>query len=147
MKDIVFNKKALFNYFILDKIEAGISLEGSEVKSIREGGMSLVDSFIIIRGNEAILKNAHIKNYTKSNNFSPDPRRDRKLLLHRDEIRRLNMKVSQKGYTLIPLRVYFSRSLVKVEVGLAKGKQLYDKKDSLKDKDIKKDMLRQTKLL
>ena len=147
MKDIVFNKKALFNYFILDKVEAGIALEGSEVKSIREGGMSLLDSFIIIRNNEAILKNAHIKNYTKSNNFSPDPRRDRKLLLHREEIRRLNMKVSQKGFTLIPLRVYLNKSLVKVEVGLAKGKQLYDKKDSLKEKDIQKDMLRQTKLL
>ncbi len=147
MKVIVFNKKATFNYFILDKIEAGIVLQGCEIKSLREGGMSLNDSFIIIRNGEMFLKNAYIKPYSKTAAFVPDPRQDRKLLLHKLEIEKLNAKVSQKGYTLVPVKVYFVDSLVKVEVGLAKGKQLFDKKETIKERDCIKDLERQTKLL
>lgn len=146
MKNVVFNKKATHNYFILSTYETGIVLKGSEVKSIREGGLSLNDSFVMIRNGEVFLKNAYIKPYSKTANFVPEPRQDRKLLLHKEEIDKLKAKVSQKGFTLVPTKAYFSGSLVKVEIGLAKGKQLFDKKDTLKEKDIIRDVLRQTKL-
>lgn len=145
MKLIVLNKKALFNYFVLSKSEAGIVLKGSEVKAIRENGLSLAESFIIIRNNEIILKNAYIKQYSKATAYAPDPRQDRKLLLHKEEIRKLRDKVLQEGFTLMPIKAYFVDSLVKIEVGLCKGKKLYDKKEVLKEKDISKDTLRQLK--
>lgn len=146
MKNVVFNKKATHNYFILSTYEAGVVLKGSEVKSIREGGLSLNDSFVMIRKGEVFLKNAYIKPYSKTATFVPDTRQDRKLLLHKEEIDKLSAKVSQKGFTLVPTKAYFSGSLVKVEIGLAKGKQLFDKKETLKEKDIIRDVLRQTKL-
>ncbi len=145
MKLIVLNKKALFNYFVLSKSEAGIVLKGSEVKAIRENGLSLAESFIIIKNNEIILKNAYIKPYSKTSAYAQDPRQDRKLLLHKEEIRKLRDKVLQDGFTLMPIKAYFVDSLVKIEIGLCKGKKLYNKKEVLKEKDISKDALRQLK--
>ena len=146
MKMIAVNKKAQFNYFLTSTYEAGLELKGSEVKSVRESGINLNDSFVTIRRNEAYLRNAFIKTYSKTNNFVLDERRDRKLLLHKDEIEKLNAKACQKGYTIIPVKAYFVKGYVKVEIALAKGKQLYDKSDAIKARDIHRDMLRQTKL-
>ena len=146
MKVVAVNKKAQFNYFLVSTYEAGIELKGSEVKSIRESGMNINDCFVVIKKGEAVLKNAFIKTYSKTSNFDLDERRDRKLLLHKEEIEKLNAKVCQKGYTIVPVKVYFLNGYVKVEIALAKGKQLYDKSDAIKARDIHRDMLRQTKL-
>lgn len=130
---IATNRKALRDYQILDKIEAGIVLVGTEVKSIREGRVNLRDSFSRIREGEMYLYNMHIGPYSQAaSKFSHDPRRTRKLLLHRREIDRLIGKVSEKGLTLIPLRLYFRRGKAKVELALAKGKKLYDKREEIK---------------
>ena len=136
------NKKAWHNYFIEDRYEAGISLLGTEVKSLREGKANLGDSYGKIKNGEIFLVDAHISPYTHGNRFNPDPLRTRKLLLHKREIRRLIGKVQEKGFTLIPLRLYFSDGRAKVELGLAKGKKLFDKRESLRRKAMERDIER-----
>lgn len=148
VKTIAINKSASFEYFIEDKYEAGIVLEGSEVKSIREGRASLSESFCEIRGGEVFLKNMHIALYDKSGAFSTrDSRRERKLLLNRMEISRIVGKVNERGYTLVPLRLYFKDALIKVEVALCKGKHTYDKKKALAERDQKRALDRAIKEL
>ena len=146
MKIIAVNKSASFEYFIGDKYEAGIVLEGAEVKSLRAGKASLGESFCEVRGGEILLKNMHIALYDKSGAFSTrDSRKDRKLLLHRMEIAKIAGKVNEKGFTLVPLKIYFRDALVKVEIALCKGKHTYDKKQALKERDLKRTMDREAK--
>lgn len=130
------NRNAKFNYFIESSIEAGIELVGSEVKSIRDGKMTLADSFIKITDGQVFLHNANISTYDKTSQFIPDPKRTRKLLLHKKEIDKLSKKVQTAGYTLVPLKVYFTRGLAKVSVGVCKGKKLFDKRQTIKERDI-----------
>jgi len=136
------NRKAWHNYFIEDKYEAGIALLGTEVKSLRDGKANLGDSYAKIKDGEVFLVDAHISAYRFGNRFNHDPLRSRKLLLHRKEIRRLIGKVQEKGLTLIPLRLYFSDGRAKVELGLAKGKKLFDKRENLKRKTMEREMER-----
>lgn len=145
IKVICSNKKAYHNYFISDTYEAGIVLLGSEVKSIRDGGVSINDSFVSIKNAEVWLKNAFIKPYEKTTSFAPNSSRNRKLLLNRIEINKLTRNVQEKGYSIIPLKVYLKDGLVKVEIGLGKGKKLYDKRETLKEKSISKQIERETK--
>ncbi len=146
MKIIAVNKSASFEYFIGDKYEAGIVLEGAEVKSLRAGKASLGESFCEVRSGEILLKNMHIALYDKSGAFSTrDSRKDRKLLLHRMEIAKIAGKVNEKGFTLVPLKIYFKDALVKVEIALCKGKHTYDKKQALKERDLKRAMDREAK--
>ena len=145
MKIITNNKKAFHDFFISDTFEAGIVLKGSEVKSVRSGGMSLNDSYANIKNGELFLINTYIKPYENSGNFTPEDRRTRKLLLHKAEIEKLEKKVKEKGFSIIPTKAYFSGQNVKVEIGLAKGKKLYDKREVLKEKSIKKDIDRAIK--
>ena len=133
-KLIANNKKAYHDYFIEDKYEAGISLAGTEVKSLRMGRCSVKEAFIRIEKGEVYVYNMHIPAYEKGNIFNKDPLRVRKLLLHKSEIRKIEGQIAQKGYTVVPLSVYFSGSLVKVEIGLAKGKKLYDKRQDSKER-------------
>ena len=139
MKEIAENRKAFFEYFIEEKFECGIVLMGSEVKSIRQGHFSLVDSYAVIKNGEVYLLNAFIKTYEKTDSFKLDERRSRKLLLKKAEIERLERKVKEKNLTLVPLKAYFVGSLVKIEIALARGKKLYDKKQTLKEKDLSKE--------
>ena len=133
------NKKAYFDYTVLDSIEAGISLVGTEIKSIRKGSVDLKDTFITIKNNEAFILNMYIAKYEEGNIFNHDERRTRKLLLHKSEIKKLKEKVSTEGLTLIPLKLYFKKNYVKVLVGLCKGKKLYDKRASIKERDLKRE--------
>lgn len=145
-KTITLNRVATHEYFILEKVEAGIVLEGSEVKSLRKGNANLKDCFCVIHNGELLIKNMHIALYDKSGAFNTkDSKRDRKLLLHREEIVKLGSKVAQKGLTLVPLRMYFKDALVKVELGLCQGKHTYDKKRSIMEKDIKREKERELK--
>ncbi len=139
------NKKAYFDYFMEETFEAGIVLEGNEVKSVKMGNVNLKDSFCHIDKGEVFLKNCHITPYEKGSAFNAEPRRNRKLLLSKREINKLIGKIKTKGYTLVPTQIYFSGRFVKVEIALAKGKQLHDKRDSLKEKDIKRDIDREIK--
>ena len=143
IKLIANNKKAYHDYFIEDTYEAGISLAGTEVKSLRMGKCSLKESFIRIERGELFVYNMHISPYEKGNIFNKDPLRVRKLLLHRYESNKISARVDQKGYTLVPLRVYFKDSLVKVEVGLARGKKLYDKRETIARKDQQREAERE----
>ena len=143
MKVITDNRKAFFDYFIDETYEAGIVLEGSEVKSIKMGNINLKDSFCFFEEGELILKNCHITPYEKGSFFNKDAKRDRKLLMHRSEIDKIFGKVKQKGFTLVPLKVYFSGNYVKIELGLARGKHTYDKKETLKQKDIERKVKRE----
>jgi SsrA-binding protein len=145
IKVIAENKKARFEYFVLDTYEAGIVLKGDEVKSIRQGAINLKDSFGVIIKGEVFLRNCHITPYEKGSYFNSEARRDRKLLLNRSEISRLIGKVNEKGLTLIPLKVYFKGSLVKVELGLCQGKKLYDKREALKQKTQERETQRAIK--
>ena len=146
MKIISVNKSASFEYFIEDRYEAGVVLEGGEVKSLRKNNCNLSDSFCFIRNGEVLLKNMHIAVYDKSGAFNTrESRRDRKLLLHKEEIAKISGKVNEKGYTLVPLKIYFSQALVKVEVGLCRGKHTFDKKKSLQEKDLVREKKRQIK--
>ncbi len=139
MKLIAINKSASFEYFLIDKYEAGIVLEGSEVKSLRNGRASLSESFCEIHAGEIFLKNMHIAIYDKSGAFSTrESRKDRKLLLHKEEIAKITGRVNEKGYTLVPLRLYFKDALIKIEVALAKGKHTYDKKQTIAERDVKR---------
>ena len=133
------NKKDYFDYTILEEIEAGISLVGTEIKSIRKGSVDLKDSFITIKNNEVFILNMYIAKYEEGNIFNHDERRTRKLLLHKKEIKKLKEKVSVEGLTLIPLKLYFKKNYVKVLVGLCKGKKLYDKRASIKERDLKRE--------
>lgn len=140
MKVIANNKKAYFGFFISDNTEAGIELKGSEVKSIRAGGISLNESYVRVVGNEIFLINAFIKPFEKSSSFVPDSRRTRKLLLRKSEIAKLSQKVSEKGLTIVPLKVYLKGNLVKVEIGIGKGKKLFDKRETLKEKTAQREI-------
>ena len=144
-KLIANNKKSYHDYFIEDKYEAGIELFGTEVKSIRMGKCSIKEAFIRIEKGEVFVYSMHINPYEKGNIFNKDPLRVRKLLLHKSEITRLLSKATEKGYTLVPLQVYFKGSLVKVEIGLARGKKLYDKRDDISKKDQKREIEREFK--
>lgn len=137
------NKKAYHDFFIEETFEAGIQLVGSEVKSIRLGGINLKDSFAYIKNGEIILSNVHISPYKMGSYFNEDPRRDRRLLMHKREIDKLRGKVEQKGYTIVATKVYFKNSLVKIEIALAKGKELHDKRQALKEKQQKRDVMRE----
>ena len=146
MKQIAYNRYANYEYFILEKYEAGIVLEGSEVKSLRAGNCNLKDSFCFLRGGELTIKNLHIPVYDKAGAFSTkDSKRDRKLLMHKAEIAKLAGKINEKGFTLVPLSLYFSGSLVKVEVALCKGKQNFDKKRTIAERDQKRALDRELK--
>ena len=139
MKIIAVNKSASFEYFIEEKFEAGIVLEGSEVKSLRAGRASLGESFCEVRGGEVFLRNMHVALYEKSGAFSTrDSRKDRKLLLHKQEISKIVGKVNQKGFTLVPLKIYFKDALIKAEIALCRGKHTYDKKRAIAERDVKR---------
>jgi SsrA-binding protein len=139
-KMICNNKKAYHDYFIEEKFEAGMVLRGTEVKSLRNGKANLNDSFALIKNGEAFLHNLHISPYDYGNRENHDPDRMRKLLLHKREIIKLYARIREQGYSFIPLRIYFKDGLVKVELGMAKGKKLYDKREDMKEKDHKRDM-------
>ncbi len=139
MKIIAVNKSASFEYFIEEKYEAGIVLEGNEIKSLRAGAVNMNDSFCFLRGNTVSVKNMHVALYDKSDGFSTkDTRRDRKLLLHKSEIAKIAGKINRQGYTLVPLKLYFKDALVKIEIALCKGKHTYDKKQSIAERDVKR---------
>lgn len=140
------NKKAYHDYFIDDKWEAGIELFGTEVKSIRMGKCSIKEAFVKIDKGEVYVYGMHISPYEKGNIFNKDPLRERKLLMHSSEITRMMSEVNRKGYTLIPLRVYFKGSLVKVEIGLCRGKKLYDKRQDIAKKDQQREAMRDFKV-
>ncbi len=142
VKIIAQNKKARFNYTVEDSYECGIALEGTEVKSVKAGSISYVDSFAEIQNGEVWVRNFHISEYSFSSIFNHDPDRKKKLLLHKEEIKRLQRKVDEKGYTLIPLDVYLKNGRVKVKLGVCKGKKLYDKREAIKQRDIDRDMAR-----
>ena len=145
-KLIANNKKARFDYFIEDTYEAGIALHGTEVKSLRMGKCSIKESFIRIEKGEMFVYNMHISPYEKGNIFNKDPLRVRKLLLHKYEINKLQAQMAQKGYTIVPLNVYFNKGLVKVEIGLAKGKKLYDKRQDIAKKDQRREAEKEFKV-
>ena len=144
-RDIASNRKAYHDYFILDRYEAGIELAGTEVKSIRAGNINLKDSFCTIKNNELFIRGMHISPYSHGNIFNKDPVRPRKLLMHKKEIARLNARIMQDGVALIPLSVYFKGSLIKVELGLCKGKKLHDKRDSEAEKESRRNIERTLK--
>lgn len=140
MKILTNNKKAFHEFFVSDLLEAGIELKGDEVKSVRQGGVSLIDAFVVIKNGEALLKNCYIKPYEQAATKDYDSRKTRKLLLHRAEIDKLARKTMEKGYSIVPTKVYLKKGLIKVEIGLAKGKKLYDKREVLKENAIKRDL-------
>ena len=140
------NKKAYHDYFIEDTYEAGIELFGTEVKSMRMGKCSIKESFVQIDKGEVFVYGMHVSPYEKGNIFNKDPLRTRKLLLHQYEIRKIAGKIAEKGYTLVPLKVYFKGSLVKVEIGIAKGKKLYDKRETIAKKDQRREAEREFKV-
>ena len=139
IKLIANNKKAYFDYFIEDKYEAGISLHGTEVKSLRMGKCSVKEAFLRIESGEVFIYGMHVSPYEKGNIFNKDPLRVKKLLMHKFEIMKISGQLATKGYTLVPLQVYFKGSLVKVEIGLARGKKLYDKRQEIAKNDIRRE--------
>ena len=145
IKQVAQNKKAYHEYFIEEKYEAGIELAGTEVKSIRQGRINLKDSFCAVKNGELFVHGMHISPYEQGNIFNKDPVRAKRLLMHKKEILKLHARVKQDGLTLVPLSVYFKDSRVKVEIGLAKGKKLYDKRDSAAAKDARREMDRKMK--
>ena len=136
------NRKAFHEYHILETFEAGVQLKGSEVKSIREGKASLKQAYILIRKGEAWLKGSHIASYSHTGSEGHEPVRDRKLLLHKKEIQRIGSKLAEKGLTAVPTKLYFKGGLIKLEFGLAKGKKLYDKRETKKKRDVERDIQR-----
>lgn len=145
-KLIANNKKARFDYFIEDTYEAGISLHGTEVKSLRMGKCSIKEAYVKIENGEMLIYGMHISPYEKGNIFNKDPLRVRKLLMHRREISKLTGKLAEQGYTLVPLQVYLKGNLVKVQIGLAKGKKLYDKRQDIAKKDQRREVQREFKV-
>jgi SsrA-binding protein len=138
MKVVCQNRKAYHDYFIEETVEAGVALLGTEVKSLREGKATLKDSYVLIKEREAFLLNCHISPYSHGNILNHDPLRTRKLLMHREETDRLSGRAATKGYTLIPLKIYFKDSYAKVEIGVAKGKRLYEKREKIKEREAKR---------
>lgn len=134
----IINKKAKFDYFIEKELEAGIELKGTEIKSLRKGSADLKDSYIRIKNNEVYIINMYIAKYEEGNIFNHDERRERKLLLHKKEILKLKEESEKEGYTLIPIRAYFKGKVIKISVGLCRGKKNYDKRESIKEKDLKR---------
>ena len=145
-KMVANNKKAYHDYFIDETYETGVALHGTEVKSIRTGKCSIKESFVRIEKGEVFVYGMHISPYEKGNLFNKDPLRVKKLLMHRQEINRLEGKIKEKGYTLVPLQVYFKNGKVKVEIGLARGKKLYDKRETIAKKDARRETERQFKV-
>lgn len=141
----ILNRKARFDYFVEDEIEAGIVLTGTEIKSIRLGRVNIKDSYAIIRNEEIYLLNTHISSYDKGNIFNHDEERTRKLLMHKSQIKKLNNKVTLEGYTLIPLKIYFVKGKVKVLIGVCRGKKNYDKRESIKERDLRREIEKQYK--
>ena len=139
------NRAAYHNYFILETVEAGLELQGTEIKSLREGGANLREGYVTMRGGEAFLVNVHISPFERGHSSNHEAKRERKLLLHRAEIIRLGITIKQKGLTMIPLRLYWLRNRVKLEIGLAKGKRLYDKRETIAAKDARREMDRASK--
>lgn len=140
IKIIALNRKASFNYFLSDFMEAGIVLLGTEIKSLRVHSATIGDAYVIIRNEEAEIINMHINPYDQGNLFNHDPLRARKLLLHKKQIRWLEQQIKQGGYTIVPTKVYFRKGKAKVELALGKGKKNYDKRESIKERDIKRDI-------
>ena len=136
------NRRALHDYEILEKVEAGLVLLGPEVKSLREGRANLSDSYAVLRRGEAFLVNAHVSPYDKAGRDNPDPRRERKLLLNKNEIARLTVKVAERGLTLVPLSLYFKNGRAKVELGLARGKRVHDKREAIRRREQEREMTR-----
>lgn len=145
MKVVTQNKKAFHDYFILDTYEAGIELKGTEIKSVRLGHVNLKDAFIRFKNDEAFIENMHIAPYEQGNIFNHEPLRNRKLLLHKKQIKKLQREVKENGLTVVPTKLYFNTSKLKVEIALARGKKLHDKRQDLKAKDAKRDMERALK--
>jgi len=145
VKNVAVNRKARHDYSVLDTYEVGLVLKGTEVKSLREGKVSLRESFAHFENNELYIMNMHISPYTFGNIFNVDPRRKRKLLMHRREINRLRGQVEEKGLTLVPLRIYFKKGHAKIELAVAKGKRLYDKRQALAEKDAQREVERELK--
>ena len=145
IKIICQNKKAFHEYFIEETYEAGIVLVGTEVKSLRDGKAQLVDSYAVFKGDELFLLNAHISPYSHAARDNHDPTRSRKLLLHKKELQRLQGKINERGFALVPLKLYFSRGKIKAEIALVKGKKLHDKRETLKKNAMKKDVERELK--
>ncbi len=142
VKNVATNKKAKFEYFLEDPLEAGIELQGSEIKSIRAGQVSLRESYVRVDGEQAWLIDAHIAPYNHANIFNHDPKRPRKLLLHKKEIYRLHDKMRQRGYTIIPTRMYLRNGLAKIEIALAKGKKQHDKRETIAKRDAEREIKR-----
>lgn len=142
----ILNRRVKYDYFIEDSIEAGIVLTGTEIKSIRLGKVNLKDSYAIIRNEEIYLLNTHISSYDKGNIFNHDEERTRKLLMHKKEIKKLNNKVTLEGYTLIPLKIYFVKGRAKVLIGVCRGKKNYDKRETIKERDVNREILKQYKI-
>ncbi len=145
IKQITTNKKAYHNYFVLDRYEAGVELFGTEVKSVRAGNVNLKDSYCFVKNGELFVRGWHISPYEKGNIFNREPERDRRLLMHKREIVKLGSRVQQDGLTLVPLSVYLKDSRVKLELGLCRGKQLHDKRDSAAQRDAKREIERTLK--
>ena len=135
----ILNREARFNYLVLDEIEAGIVLTGTEIKSIHDGKAQIKDSYANIRNNECYLLNMHINEYKEGNLFNHDPKRTRKLLLHKNEIKKLSEKVKLEGLTLVPLKLYFKKNKIKVLIGICKGKKLFDKRETIKERDLERE--------
>ncbi|HEX4922457.1 MAG TPA: SsrA-binding protein SmpB [Bdellovibrionales bacterium] len=142
IKIVTENRKARFDYTIIEKFEAGMALMGSEVKSMREGHVQLKDSYVVFTRGEMYLQNAHISEYKPSSYNNHAPERKRKLLMKRHEIDKLEAAVVEKGLTIVPLKIYFSKGIAKVEIALVKGKKVHDKRDSIKDRDVKRELSR-----
>ena len=145
VKPVANNRKALHDYFIEDTYEAGIALTGTEIKSVRAARVNLRDGFVQIKNGDAWLLNVHISPYDFGNRENHEPRRERRLLLHRQEIRKLHSKVSERGWTIVPLRLYLKDGRAKVEIALVRGKHLYDKKDAVAERDMDRELLRAIK--
>lgn len=144
-KTVATNRKANFEYFLLERLEAGISLQGSEIKSVRNGQMSLQESFIQLDHNNAFLMNAHIAPYNPASRYNHDPLRPRRLLLHKKQIRELFNSVRQKGVTVVPIKVYLKEGRAKIEIALARGKKNYDKRESIAERDMERESRREEK--
>jgi len=144
VKTVMVNRKARHEYYVLETLEVGIALLGTEVKSVRAGKVNLLDSYATVENGQLLLRNMHISPFEKGNVFNHDPIRERKLLAHKREIRKLSEKTNEKGLTLIPLHLYFVGPKLKIELGVCKGKKLYDKRQAVKSRDMKREMERHT---
>lgn len=139
------NKKATYDYFIEETYEAGIALKGTEIKSIRKGSTNLQDSYAVIKKNEIFLLNMYVSHYAEGNQFNHEERRTRKLLLHSNEILKISNKINAEGYTLVPLKLYFKRNKVKILLGIAKGKKAFDKRETIKKRDLEREARKEEK--